>query len=167
MGTLLLNQEQIRKRIEELGQEITRDYQGKNLVVVGVLKGSFIFMADLVRQIDLPLSCDFLRVSSYQNNQSTGLIRLEFDLTQPIQDADVLLVEDIIDTGKTLAFLTQHLNAKKPRSLKLCSFLYKPVRPELRSSIDYLGFEAPLDYLVGYGLDDQGLGRNKPYVEKM
>ena len=160
----ILSAEQIQKRVAELAQKISEDYQGKSLVVVGVLKGSFIFMADLVRHISVPLACDFLRLSSYHHDRSTGVVRMDFDMTQPVTGKDVLLVEDIVDTGNTLRYLLQHMDAKKPASLSVCSFLYKEVGSGVKEKIDYLGFTVPNRYVIGYGLDSEGLYRSLPHV---
>lgn len=160
----LLTAEQVAARIRDLGAQIDRDLPDGELVVIGVLKGSFIFMADLVRSITRPLSCDFLRVSSYAQNKSTGVVRMEFDLTQSIAGKHVLLVEDIVDTGRTLEYLRAHVLAKHPASLKIASLLYKELRPELREHIDYLGFSIPDHYVVGLGLDSDGLYRSLPYI---
>jgi|SRR3989338_3716468 len=160
----LVAEREIQKRLQELGAEIQNDYKGKNLVVVGVLKGSFIFMADLVRHIETPLRCDFIRVSSYEQNRSSGQVRLEFDMTQPIANKDVLLVEDIVDTGNTLRYLMNHLQTYKPASLKVCTLLYKDVGGYPKGDLDYIGFTVPNKYVIGYGLDDEGLYRSLPYV---
>ena len=161
---ILVSHDAIQKRVKELAQEIEKNYQGKSLVVVGVLKGSFIFMADLVRHISVPLSCDFLRVSSYNKDRSTGVVRMDFDMTQPIIGKDVLLVEDIVDSGRTLSYLLKHMETKKPASLKVCSFLYKETGAGMRERVDYIGFDVPDRYVVGYGLDSEGLYRSLPYV---
>lgn len=161
---VLISSAQIQKRIEALALLIEKDFHGKHLVVVGVLKGSFIFMADLVRQIRIPLACDFLRVASYDHDRSTGVIRMEFDMTQPVTGKDVLLVEDIVDTGTTLRYLLKHLESKKPSSLKVCALLYKDVKSGIRQKIDYVGFTVPNHYVVGYGLDSEGLYRSLPYI---
>ena len=161
---ILVSHDAIQKRVKELAQEIEKNYQGRSLVVVGVLKGSFIFMADLVRHISVPLSCDFLRVSSYNKDRSTGVVRMDFDMTQPIIGKDVLLVEDIVDSGRTLSYLLKHMETKKPASLKVCSFLYKETGAGMRGQVDYIGFDVPDRYVVGYGLDSEGLYRSLPYV---
>lgn len=161
---ILLPSEEIQKRVQTLAAEVEKDFQNKPLVVVGVLKGSFIFMADLVRRIRTPLTCDFLRVSSYIKDKSTGEVRMEFDMTQPVAGKDVLLVEDIVDTGSTLRYLLRHMETKNPASLKVCSLLYKEVGSGIRSKIDYLGFTIPDRYVVGYGLDSEGVYRSLPYV---
>lgn len=160
----LLSQQQIQTRIAELACEIDRDFDGKEVILVGVLKGSFIFMADLVRALQTPVRCDFLRVASYEHDQSTGVVRMEFDLTQSIADQNVLLVEDIVDTGRTLRYLLSHMQAKRPARLKVASLLYKELYPEVRSLVDYLGFTIPDKYVIGYGLDSEGLYRGLPYV---
>ncbi|MDP2599495.1 MAG: hypoxanthine phosphoribosyltransferase [Deltaproteobacteria bacterium] len=161
---ILIRHDAIQKRVKELAQEIEKNYQGRPLVVVGVLKGAFIFMADLVRHIEMPLACDFLRVSSYNKDRSTGVVRMDFDMTQPIVGKDVLLVEDIVDSGRTLSYLLKHMETKKPSSLKVCSFLYKETGAGMRARVDYIGFDVPDRYVVGYGLDSEGLYRSLPYV---
>jgi len=160
----ILSAEQIAQRVQELGREITQDYQGKTLDMIGILKGSFIFMADLVRCIDLDLTLDFMRVSSYENNENTGNIKLEYDVTQPIKDKHVLIIEDIVETGTTLRYLLKAISAREPASLKLCSLLHKPGRTQSKVQIDYVGFEIDDAFVIGYGLDYKGLRRNLPYV---
>lgn len=160
----LISETAIRNRVGELGAEISRHHAGKDLVVVGVLKGAFVFMADLIRSISVPLHCEFLRVSSYRNHRSTGNVRIDFDLTQPVAGGHVLLVEDIVDTGRTLRFLLDHLKAKKPKAVRVCSLLYKEIDPSVRPLIDYLGFTIPNDYVVGYGMDSNGLYRSLPDI---
>ena len=160
----LIPSEKIQARIAELSGQIQKDMGGKRLTVVGVLKGSFIFMADLVRQLQIPVTCDFLRMASYDSaGRSTGATRLEFDLTQPIEGKDVLLVEDIVDAGLTASYLLKHLKDKGPRSVKLCALLHKPV-DQVRLPIDYLGFEIPNVYVVGFGMDLDGEYRSLPYI---
>lgn len=161
---ILFSASQISQRVTELGKQIDADYKDEPLVVVGVLKGSFLFMADLVRAIQKPLRCDFLRVSSYEHDKSTGVVRMDFDLTQSIEGDNVLLIEDIVDSGRTLSFLKQHLQTKKPKSLKVCSMLYKNIGIDNRHLADYVGFEIPNHYVVGYGLDSDGLYRSLPYI---
>lgn len=163
----LLSAAAIQKRVRSLGKEITRDLKDKNPVVVGVLKGSFVFMADLIRELDFPLTCEFIRVSSYSQKKSTGRIRLDFDLTQPIAERHVLLIEDIVDTGLTLQFLLKHLQASEPASVKVCSLLYKPVNLKIRPLIDYIGFTIPNCFVVGYGMDDEGRSRNSPGIFRL
>lgn len=161
---VLYSHEQIQQRVAALAREIERDFKNSELVVVGVLKGAFVFMADLVRALKIPARCDFLRVHSYQDDRSTGVVRMELDLTQPIIDQDVLLVEDIVDSGRTLRYLLKHIQSKRPRRVRVASLLYKELKPELRPMIDYLGFTVPDVYVIGYGLDSQGLYRGLPYV---
>ena len=160
--TPLISSQKIQEKVAELGQQITHDFQGKELVVVGVLRGSFIFMSDLVRHIQVPLQCEFIQVMSYHDNKSTHQVKIVSDIPQSIQGKHVLLVEDIVDGGKTLRFLIKHLKSKKPASLKISSLLYKEIDPKMRDSIDYLGFTVPDEYIVGYGLDSHGYCRSLP-----
>ncbi len=165
---LLLSERQIADRIAELGAELTRDYAGKELAVVGVLKGSLLFMSDLIRRIELPLTCDFLRVSSYDGGtRSTGVVRFDFDLTQPIRDKHVLVVEDIIDTGLTMAFLLETLSLRGPSSIRVVTLLDKPENRRAEVAVDYVGFTIPNRFVIGYGLDLEGRYRNLPYVAAM
>jgi hypoxanthine phosphoribosyltransferase len=161
---ILFTKEKIQKRVTELAREIEKDFKGRDLVVVGVLKGAFIFMSDLVRNIKIPLSCDFLRVSSYEHDKNTGVIRMEFDMTQPVTGKDVLLVEDIVDSGKTLRHLLKHMQTKEPKSMKVATLLYKDVGVDNRKLVNYVGFESPKRYVIGYGLDSEGLYRSLPYI---
>lgn len=161
---VLFGPAEIATHLQVLGREIEAQYRGRDLVVVGVLKGAFIFMSDLVRHIALPLSCDFLRVASYEQDRSTGIVRLEFDMTQPIAGKDVLLVEDIVDTGRTLRHLLDHLKSKNPRSLKVATLLFKETGSDSRKFVDYTAFECPQRFVVGYGLDSEGLYRSLPFI---
>ena len=164
-GRTLLPERRVRARVRALGRKIQADYRSKDLVLVGVLKGSFIFMADLVRQISLPLTCDFVRVSSYGAGTVTGgRIRFEFGTTRPIRGRHVILVEDIVDTGLTVTALLKALRKRRPASLRLCALLHKPERARVRVEIDYVGFRIPNCFAVGYGLDYNGRYRNLPYV---
>ena len=160
---ILFSEVELREGIARVAAEIERDYQGKSLVVVGVLKGAALFMADLIRQIRLPLRCDFIRVQSYTEEGQSGDLRLEFDLTQSIQGQDVLVVEDIVDTGKTLTFLQSHLRTKGAASVKFCTLLKKQHASAM--PVDYIGFTIPDRYVVGYGMDLNGLHRNLPWIE--
>jgi hypoxanthine phosphoribosyltransferase len=162
----LLSAETIAARVRELGQHITRDYADVDeLAVVSVLTGSFVFAADLVRAIDLPLSIDFLGVRSYGDATTTsGVVRLSHDLTRPIADKHVLLVEDIVDTGLTVRFLMDTFKTRAPRSLKLAALLHKPARSRVEVPIDYLGFTIEDVFVVGYGLDAEQRYRNLPYL---
>lgn len=160
-GRVLITAEQIATRVAELGARITADLAGSEPVVVTVLKGGFVFAADLVRAIDLPLAVEFLAVQSYGDaTRSSGVVRLTLDLALPIAGRDVLLVEDIVDTGLTCSYLLEHLAALGPRSLKLCALLHKPARQQLPLTIDYLGFTIPDVFVVGYGLDAAQRYRN-------
>jgi hypoxanthine phosphoribosyltransferase len=162
---VLLSAEQIAARIRELGAQITAEYGGRELVAVCVLKGSFPFFADLVRQIDLPLETDFLGLSSYGSATTTsGVVKITSDLTRPIGDKDVLVVEDIVDTGLTMNYLLDNLWTRKPRSVKVCSLLYKPANTLVDVPIDYLGFTIEDRFVIGYGLDLDQKYRNLPYI---
>jgi hypoxanthine phosphoribosyltransferase len=161
----MLTTEQIAKRVHELGAEITRDYQGHNLVLVCVLKGSFVFAADLARAIDLPLRVDFLGVRSYgEGTESSGVVQITQDLSRPIEHEDVILVEDIVDTGLTIAHLMDLLRTRAPASVKVCALLHKPARAKVQVAIDYLGFTIEDRFVVGYGLDFAERHRNLPYI---
>lgn len=160
----LLDAAQIDAGIARLAREIERDYRNRELVVVAVLKGAAVFMADLIRKIELPLRCDFIRVQSYGEDGRPGALRLEFDLTQSIAGKEVLVLEDIVDTGKTLAFLRSHLQSKGAASVRFCTLLKKEGAPP-ESTVEYVGFTIPNDYVVGYGMDLNGLYRNLPGIE--
>lgn len=164
--TPLITEEQIRKRVAELGEAITRDSNGEPLVVICVLKGSFIFMADLVRHISVPLEVDFLRVSSYgTGTQSSGFVRFEADTKIDLKDRHVLLVEDIVDSGLTLARILDTLGARKPASLRTVSLLCKShVIPDIRARIQYVGFDIGSEFVVGYGLDYAERFRELPQI---
>lgn len=164
-GEILLSEGEIASGVARLAGAINRDYQGKELVVIGVLKGAVLFMADLIRHLQMPLRCDFLRISSYSREGSSGDLRLEFDLTQPIAGTDVLVLEDVVDTGKTLQFIRPHLLSKGAASVRFCSLLKKHGSPA-GLTLDYIGFEVPDDYVVGYGMDLDGLYRNLPWIER-
>lgn len=162
---VLLTEEEIALRVKELGEEITRDYKGKDLVVVGILKGAVIFMSDLCKNIDLPITIDFMAVSSYGNStKSTGEVKINKDLDFSVEDKDVLIVEDIIDTGLTLSYLTDNLKKRGANSVKIATLLDKPDRRNIEVKVDYLGFSIPDEFVVGYGLDYSELYRNLPFV---
>jgi hypoxanthine phosphoribosyltransferase len=151
--------------VRDLGAKITSDYAGADLTVVGVLQGSFLFMADLVRAIDLPLKCDFLRVRSYgDQTKSSGVVQIVADLASPVAGKDLLLVEDIVDTGLTVDYLLANLQTRQPRSVKVCALLHKPARQVVPVPIDYLGFTIGDEFVVGYGLDFQQRYRNLPQI---
>jgi hypoxanthine phosphoribosyltransferase len=164
-GRPIVTQEQMRMRIRELGRQITVDYANKDLILVGVLKGAYAFYADLARAIRIPMRVDFLVVTSYSGKpKSSGKIKMVTDLTEDIAGRDVLLVEDIVDSGLNAQYLVSTLLKRKPKSIKICSLLSKPERREKNVSIDYVGFEIPNKYVVGYGLDYQQKYRNLPYL---
>lgn len=151
---VLIGRNEIGAAVARLASEIRKDYRGKQPLLIGVLKGSFVFMADLVRQLDLPLELDFVVLSSYGSAQATSTrVRLVQGLTRPIRDKDIIVVEDIVDTGLTVSFLLDHLRSKKPASIRLCALMDKPSRRRIQVPIDYLGFTLPDRFVVGYGLD--------------
>jgi hypoxanthine phosphoribosyltransferase len=161
----LISQQAITERIAALGRTITADYAGRELVLVSVLKGSFVFCADLARAIQLPLAIEFLGLKSYGDSQSSsGVVQITSDLTRPIEGKDVLIVEDIVDTGLTLEYLRKNLTTRNPRSVKVCALLHKPSRARVKSTIDYLGFSVEDVFVVGYGLDWAERYRNLPFV---
>lgn len=161
----LYSVEQIADKVRELGRRITADYQGRSLVILVVLKGSFVFAADLIRCIDLPLRVEFLGVASYgSGTRSTGVVQITQDITIPIAGDDILVVEDIVDTGLTLDYLLRQLQTRQPRSLKVCSLLHKPARSQVQVAIDYLGYTIPDAYVVGYGMDHAQKYRNLPFL---
>ena len=151
---ILVSRDEIANAVDRLASEIKRDYQGKQPLLIGVLKGAFVFMADLMRQLDLPLELEFVRLSSYgAARESSGRVRVVQGLKTPIKGRDVLVIEDIVDTGITISFLLNYLRKKKPASLKLCVLTDKPSRRRVPVSIDYLGFNVPDKFVVGYGID--------------
>lgn len=158
---LLLTSDQIQERVRELGAEITRDYAGREPMLIGVLKGSLVFMADLSRAIAVPVHVDFMSISSYGNGvSSSGVVRILKDLDESITDRHVILVEDIIDTGLTLTYLLATLNARRPASLEVCGLLDKSVRRIIDVPVRYKGFDIPDEFVIGYGLDWEGRYRN-------
>lgn len=162
---ILISRGEIAKAVDRLASQIKRDYQGKQPLLVGVLKGSFVFMADLIRQLDLPLELDFVRLSSYgAARESSGKVRVVQGVKTPIKGRDVLVIEDIVDTGITISFLLDYLQKKKPASLKLCALTDKPSRRKVPVSIDYLGLSLPNKFVVGYGLDLDQRFRNLPDI---
>lgn len=151
---ILFSQAEIAATVNRLAAEIKKDYEGKHPILIGILKGSFVFMADLVRRLDFPLDVEFMKISSYGRGRSTaGKLRVVQGLRCPVKGRDVIIIEDIVDTGHTLAFLLDYLRKKKPASLKLCALTDKPSRREVPVTIDYLGFTVPNKFIVGYGLD--------------
>lgn len=162
----MLSAEKIAARVKELGAMITADYKDKNLVLVVVLKGSFLFAADLCRSIDMHnVRIDFLGVRSYgEGTESSGVVQITQDLSKPIADEDVLIVEDIVDTGLTIAHLMDLFRTRQPRSVKVCALLHKPARAKVQVNVDYLGFTIEDKFVVGYGLDFAERYRNLPYI---
>ena len=162
---ILVTSEEIDEKVKELGKQITEDYSGKNLMLVGILKGAVIFMAELAKNIDMPVLMDFMAVSSYgKSSTSTGVVRIIKDLDCSIEDKDILIVEDIIDTGLTLSYLTDNLKKRGAKSVKICTLLDKPDRRKADVPVDYSGFLIPDEFVVGYGLDYAEQYRNLPFV---
>jgi hypoxanthine phosphoribosyltransferase len=163
--SILLSTEQIAERVRELGAQITKDYAGRRLVLVSVLKGSFVFTADLARAIDSNLRIEFLGVRSYgEGTSSSGVVQITQDLSKPIEGEDILIVEDIVDTGLTIAHLLELFHTRHPASIKVCSLLHKPARTKVEVPIDYLGFTIEDRFVVGYGLDWAERYRNLPFI---
>ncbi len=162
---VLLSEEKVEKRIKELGEIISRDYAGKEVHLICVLKGGVFFTCELSKRITVPVSLDFMSVSSYGNDtKSSGVVKIIKDLDESIENKDVLVVEDIIDSGRTLRYLLENLERRNPRSLKLCTLLDKPSRRVTEVTVDYTGFEIPDEFVVGYGLDYGQKYRNLPYI---
>ncbi len=164
IAEILFTKEDIAKIVERLGQEITEDYKDKKLMIVGVLKGSVVFMADLMRKINLKCKTDFMAISSYAGGTRSGKLRVIKDLQEDISGYDVLVIEDILDSGKTLSHLTEMLRLREPNSLKICAFFDKPDRREIDIKADYVGAQIPDKFIVGYGLDFAEEYRNLEYV---
>jgi hypoxanthine phosphoribosyltransferase len=165
IGEALVTQSDLERRVRELGEEVSRDYEGKDLFLVGVLKGAVFFLSDLMRCIEVPCEVDFMAVASYgSSTDSSGVVRILKDLDATIEGKDVLIVEDIIDSGLTLSYLLRTLKAREPRSLEVCALLTKPERREVDLPIRYTGFEIPNKFVIGYGLDHAERYRNLPYV---
>jgi hypoxanthine phosphoribosyltransferase len=162
---VLIPAEDLDARVRELGRQIRDAYAGRTPMLVGVLKGAVVFLADLMRAIEAPCECDFIAVSSYgASTRSSGIVRLTKDLSMSIEGRDVLIVEDIVDTGRTLAYLLRNLETRQPRSLRVCALLDKAARREVPVPLDYVGFTIPDEFVVGYGLDYAGLYRNLRYL---
>lgn len=165
IAEVLISEAQIQERVAALGAQITRDFAGDELLVIAVLKGAILFLADLMRRIDLPLSVDFLAVSSYgAGTQSSGVVRILKDLDEPIEGRHVLIVEDIVDSGRTLDYLLRMLRQRRPATLHVCTLLDKRERREIDVPIDYVGFDVPDAFVVGYGLDYAELYRQLPFI---
>jgi hypoxanthine phosphoribosyltransferase len=164
IAEILVDEQSIRAKVAELGRQISDDYRGESLLLVGLLRGAIVFLSDLMRAIDIPIQLDFIGISSYGSRTDSGAVRLEMDLETDIQGSHVLIVEDIVDTGKTLSYLVQTLKAREPASLRICALLDKPERRLVPITVDYGGFEIPDKFVVGYGLDFAEGYRNLPFV---
>ena len=165
VGEILIEEETLQARIRELGVEISRDYEGRELLLIGVLKGAVFFMADLMRHVNVPCEVDFMAISSYgASTDSSGVVRILKDLDINIEDRHVLVVEDIIDSGLTLSYLIRNLESRSPASLEVCALLTKPARREIEVEVRWVGFEIPNRFVIGYGLDFAERYRNLPYV---
>ena len=165
IGEILVQADDLQHRVRALGEEITRDYAGRDLLLVGVLKGAVFFMSDLMRHLTIPCEIDFMAISSYgASTDSSGVVRILKDLDINIENRDVLVVEDIIDSGLTLSYLMRNLEARSPSSLEVCALLTKPDRREIDVDVRYVGFEIPNRFVIGYGLDFAERYRNLPYV---
>ncbi len=165
ISRVLVSEEELTRRVRELGAEISRNYAGRDLVLIGVLKGAVFFVSDLMRQIELQAELDFMAVSSYGSaTKSSGVVRILKDLDSAIQNRDVLIVEDIVDSGLTLRYLLRSLRSRNPRTLEVCALLVKPDARVVDVEVKYVGFEIPNEFVVGYGLDFQQRYRGLPYV---
>lgn len=162
---ILFSEEVLNKKIKELASEISRDYEGKNLIVVGILKGSVLFAAELIKNISVECEIDFMAVSSYgSSTETSGVVRILKDLDSSVEGKDILLVEDIVDTGVTLSYLLKYLQARKANSIEIVSLLNKPVRRKTDLDVKYIGFEVPDGFIVGYGIDYAEKYRNLPFI---
>jgi hypoxanthine phosphoribosyltransferase len=162
---ILVTTETLANRVKELGKQISADYAGKEILMIGVLRGAVIFMADLARSIELPVAIDFMAVSSYgSSTDSSGVVRILKDLDENVEGKHLLIVEDIIDSGLTLKYLLENLKSRKPASVKICTLLNKPSRRKVDVTVDYNGFDIPDDFVVGYGLDFAEKYRNLPFI---
>ncbi|RKD27652.1 hypoxanthine phosphoribosyltransferase [Caminicella sporogenes DSM 14501] len=165
---ILFNEEEIKEKVAELGKQISKDYENKDLVVVGVLKGANVFLSDLIRKISIPITIDFMAVSSYGfSTESSGVVKILKDLDFSIEGKNVLIVEDIVDTGLTLKYLYENLKSRKPKSIKICSLLDKHERRKVDIEVDYIGFEIPDAFIVGYGIDYAEKYRNLPFIASL
>jgi hypoxanthine phosphoribosyltransferase len=160
----LIKEEDILQKVKAIGKQINIDYDQKNPIVVGVLKGAFVFLADLLREIEIPIEVDFLSISSYNGKESSGVVRITHDLSLNIKDRDVILVEDIIDTGRTISYIIDNLKTRKPKSLAVCTLLNKEEHRIIKVPLTYVGFTIPGVFVVGYGLDYSNKYRNLRYI---
>ena len=164
VGKPLFDSRKIQAKVQELAAQISSDYQGKDLVTIGILKGAFMFFSDIVRYITVPITLDFVIASSYVKTETSGDVKVYYDIREDIANKDVLMIDDIVDTGITLNYIHERLLARRPSSLKICAFLDKKERREVDIPIDYIGFEIPNEFVVGYGLDYENKFRNLPYI---
>jgi hypoxanthine phosphoribosyltransferase len=165
IGEILVQADELQHRVREMAAEVSRDYAGKDLLLIGVLKGAVFFLSDLMRHLDIPCEVDFMAVASYgSSTDSSGVVRILKDLDAPLEGRDVLIVEDIVDSGLTLQYLMRTLEARKPRTLEVCALLTKPERRKIEAEARYVGFEIPDKFAIGYGLDYAERYRNLPYV---
>ncbi|MFZ3136692.1 MAG: hypoxanthine phosphoribosyltransferase [Thermodesulfovibrionales bacterium] len=163
-GKPLFNSQEIQAKVKELADRITKDYSGKELLAVGILKGAYMFFSDLVRAIEVPLTLDFIIASSYIKTETSGEVKIYYDIRENIPDKHVLLIDDIVDTGITLNYIRERVLARCPQSVKVCAFLDKKGKREVEIPLDYVGFEIPNEFVVGYGLDYDNKFRNLPYI---
>jgi hypoxanthine phosphoribosyltransferase len=165
IADILISAEELQAKIAELGQQISEDYRGRNPLLICLLRGAVVFLSDLIRATDIPLEMDFMAISSYgASTESSGVVRLVMDLKSNITGRDVLIVEDIVDSGRTLAYILDNLQTRRPADIKVCALLSKPSRREIQVELNYLGFEIPDKFVVGYGLDYAEAYRNLPFI---
>ena len=160
----LISREQLSSRIKELASQINKDFQGQEIVLVGILKGSFMFLADLAREINVPVKIEFMSVSSYEGTKSSGQLRINWDIGRDLEGENIIVVEDIVDTGLTIDYLIKYFSVRNPKSVKICSLLSKPASYKLDHKIDYVGFEISNEFVIGYGLDLDGKYRELPEI---
>ena len=165
VAEILIGAEELQAKIAELGRQISKDYRGRNPLLICLLRGAVVFLSDLIRAIDIPLEMDFIAISSYgASTESSGVVRLVMDLKSNIMGRNVLIIEDIVDSGRTLAYILDNLRTRRPADMKVCALLSKPSRREVQVKLDYLGFEIPNKFVVGYGLDYAERYRNLPFI---
>jgi hypoxanthine phosphoribosyltransferase len=165
IAEVLIGAEELQAKVAELGQQISEDYRGRNPLLICILRGAVLFLSDLIRATDIPLEMDFMAISSYgDSTESSGVVRLVMDLKSNITGRNVLIVEDVVDTGRTLAYILDNLQTRRPADIKVCALLSKPSRREVEIKLDYLGFEVPDEFVVGYGLDYAENYRNLPFI---
>lgn len=165
---IIYSEEVIQEKVDELGKRITEDFSGKDPIVIGVLKGANVFLSDLIRKISIPLIVDFIDVSSYGlSTETSGVVKINKDLDFSIEDKDILIVEDIIDSGLTLEYLLKNLKSRNPKTIRICSLLDKPERRRVDIKVDYIGFQIPDEFIVGYGIDYAEKYRNLPYIASL